>query len=149
MDKPIKINVNNPEKIQKLLDEAQMGCRARTVDAEDVVRASFEADERLTAAGVPLTMRQGAWAAFCPAKVANSYKGIAEGTMVGLQRGSKNWFVASIRRVQTGSCPHGADPSVSVGVNYNPTLLDAMARHHGIEISRTQEQQARQNMEMV
>lgn len=135
-----RINVQNLDKVNALLAEVQRGCRSRTTTAENIEVQSWAAELKLQDAGIPEKMRQGARAYMLPEQVANSYKGIAMGTMVTLERGSKSWFVTGAHRGHAGNCAYGGNERLRVEVAFRADLVDAMARKQGITISRTEEQ---------
>ena len=102
------IDVTPMKKIQGLLDAAQKGCRARTLEVEEVGAAVAAAENRLSELGISKKAWIGCKVIMIPERVSNGYGARADGTQVILVRAATVWQVESVGRVQCGTCPYGS-----------------------------------------
>lgn len=102
-----KINVQNPVKLQKFLDEVQKGCRARLLDIDDILYATRHAEATLKGLAIPKKIWRGCRVVIEPERVANNYDGRAEGTGATIERTATGWYVVALGREQCRKKPYG------------------------------------------
>lgn len=105
----MKINITNTAKIDAALAEVQAKCRTRLLEPQDLLSAVEKAEWILGNLCLCKSAWQGCTVSLWPGKVANSYRGIPEGTAATITRGSTGWFLSGVSRVRCSSTPYGAD----------------------------------------
>ena len=104
----MKINLKDIERVKETVKEVEKGCRARCLDLDRLQKAAVQAEEKLEILGVPKKNRKGCIVEMEPEKVANSYRGVPEGTFATIQRGSQeDWFLVDVRRESSGNTSYG------------------------------------------
>ncbi len=94
----MKIKVSNIEKVKAAVEKEESGCTARLLDLTDVPYAVKLADEKLNELGIPKKYWVGTVLLISPPKPANSYKYVAEGTYMRINRCPSAWFVTKVWR---------------------------------------------------
>jgi len=102
-----RTKITDTEKVQAFLDEGQGRATARTLSPHDIETLAAYGEKRLEELGLAKSYRAGATAHYHPPRVANSYNYAAEGTYAVVTRGSSEWYLTDVRRVQTGSQSYG------------------------------------------
>lgn len=110
----MKINIGKIEEMVSAISKVEGKARSRRLDAEFVAECAKKAEKLLSSMGIPKASRKGCTVAISPERVANSYRGIADGTYATLERGSSDWFLVSVRRAPAGSCAYGSSERVRV-----------------------------------
>lgn len=103
----MKINVNHREKIKKELEAVENGCSARLFDLDRIAPAIENAEKVLNNLTIPKKYWDGCTIHFDPPKVANSYRGIPEGTFISVTKFPSEWFVTIVCRKHAGNCAFG------------------------------------------
>ena len=96
----MKVKVTDEQKVKTLLNEVQKKSQVRTLTFEDINWLAKTAEEKLSV--ISAKYRKGAvyHAGNC-GKFPNAYKYVPYGTLVNLERGSRDWFIISCSR---GDC---------------------------------------------
>lgn len=94
----MKIAIENEEKVQAALDQAQKRARRRLLSASHLQEAMLEAEEKLKEAKVFKKFWRGTQVTVDPYRVSLSYGYPAESTYAVLERGKEKWFVVGIGR---------------------------------------------------
>jgi hypothetical protein len=104
----MKININNQNRVESVIEEIEKGCRKRLSPSYGALcDILYRAEGMLMSMKVPVKSRKGCAVKIIPEAVCNSYKGCAEGTFVEFTRGSKDWFLTHVQRIQCQNCAYG------------------------------------------
>lgn len=116
----MKINIENRDKLETALKEAQGKATTRTIDVDRIFSVLKHVEERL---GIGKTALKGTKVHFTGAeKFAKAYRYIPESTHFEAVHSGKTWFVTSITR---DTCPQRQD---AVDVALSDTAKDAVLK---------------------
>lgn len=116
----MKINVENTEKLENALQEAQGRATARTLGVEDVLKYLKRVEDRI---GVGKTALKGTKVHFTGAeKFAKAYQYVPESTHFEAVHNGKTWFVTLITR---DTCPNRWD---KIDVELSDITKDAVLK---------------------
>jgi hypothetical protein len=95
----IKINETNRQKIEDVLNKMQKGASARTHSFDSIEAEAVEAEEHLDHYGVLKKLRPRISVTFADMVQATSYKYSYESTQITITRGSTDWFLTDVSRI--------------------------------------------------
>jgi len=119
----MKINMADIEQVTETIDKAEKGCKARTLPDDFAADMISTAERRLKELRIPQKGWKGCQIIWHPEKVANSYKGKAEGTSITLTRGSNAWFMTHCSRVPAGSVSYGEGVRIELALTESAIAL--------------------------
>lgn len=119
----LKIRVDKVEKIKEALAEVEGKASKRTFDSDDITGIIDAAEKKLGHLSIPKKYWDGTEIHCHPARVPNSYRYVPEGTFVTFKRIKSAWYVTSIERHGSSSCPNGSTESYLL-------ILSNMAQRH-------------------
>ncbi len=99
MNTKIKITPDNKTKIKNVFEKENGGAKANTLSGIEVFDIAKEAEERLENVRLPKKNRKKARAYYCVNGPANAYKFAFTTTEFDIERGSTDWFLVSVKRV--------------------------------------------------
>jgi hypothetical protein len=94
----IRICKENEEQIQQELDRVQNRAKARVMDIPDLYKLTHRFEKILER--LPNTQRSGIVFTYREVVGCNSYKYNPKTTEIKLKRGTKDWFLTSVYRIQ-------------------------------------------------
>lgn len=107
----MKINVNT-DRMREYVQQINGRASAHTLSAYDIRAAAKRCEDRLTASGVPLSMRPGTQAVIIPEGPGKAYarKGryVVTSRAV-LERGSRDWFLVEFEKIERWADAGGVD----------------------------------------
>ena len=116
----MKINIENTEKLEGALKEAQGKATARTIDVDRILGVLKYVEKRL---GIGKAALKGTKVHFTGAeKFAKAYRFTPESTHFEAEYNGKTWFVTSITR---DTCPQRQD---AIEVTLSDTAKDAVLK---------------------
>ena len=122
----MKINVTQTQKIEEIITEIEGKARSRLFDLTSIGEIIESAKLQLKKLDIPKKLWVGCTVNCYPAKVANSYRGYAEGTAIDIIKYPSGWFLTYVGRIQCGQCSYGqnAQSTLQLSPNAKKALKD-------------------------